>query len=263
MALVLLGRSNWGYHKPGTHIGLVPQLLRLFFETGGSIRNFNIYSVEESIDLRRQDILDENKLQEVINYVDTNYRKPAHSGASFGGFFELSEGKIRLLNFAIQKPYLWLGAEDCISEFLSKKGSSAIDNVSRLVELAISVASSAEVKELVGDFAGRVTFFIGEPALLYRPALLKRFAKGYGYDDAVDEFWRMHETVTNNLPREEILELVRASSVDFRTLNNGKILARFCRALDDVEVSGEEIFLDVGRLVDRALEEKRIPKTWR
>ena len=58
------------------------------------------------------------------------------------------------------------------------------------------------------------------------------------------------------IPHEEVLDLVKAKSVEFRELKGGKILARFCRALDEIEVDGEEVFRDVGKIVDAALRNK-------
>ena len=82
------------------------------------------------------------------------------------------------------------------------------------------------IKELTGYLRGKMTFFIGEAELLYRPSLLERFHRGYGSEDAVESFWKMYSTVKKDLPRDEILNVVKTNSVEFCELKT-QILARF------------------------------------
>jgi hypothetical protein len=263
MGLVVLLASRWGYQPPGTNIRLFPDLLRIIFEEGGAIENFNIYSKDETIDLRGENILDEDKVRQVVEHVNEKLLpEPSLYGAALGGFFKFRDMDGKWLNFAIQKPHFWLGAEDCVSIFLRRRNVEAADNVTQLLKIATSIGKLEPVKELLGLFYGRITFFLGEPLLLYRPKLLKSFEKGHGYEDAVEPFWKMYRTMGEIFPHDEVLDLLKASSVEFRELGGGKILARFCRALDEVEVDGKEVFRDVGKIVDRVLKERGIRKEW-
>ncbi len=242
---------------------MFPVLLKLFFEESCAIENFNIYSKQEILDLRGENILDDVKLQQVIDHVTDKFLpEPSLYGAALGGFFKLQNLEGKWLNFANQKPHFWLGLEDSISIFLSRRNVEAADNVTELLRIAESVSKLKPVKELVGLFSGRVTFFLGEPILLYRPQLLKHFERGHTYEEAIEPFWRMYRTLDKVFPRDEVLDLLKASSVEFRVLEDGKILARFCEALDEVAVDGKEIFREVRTIVDRVLKERRIPKGW-
>jgi hypothetical protein len=229
---------------------------------GQLVDNFNIYARNPAVKLSCEKIVDKDELEKIIQHVETGILSDeALQDSAFIGYCRWSSASDKWLEFRVERPHLVVSALDCIGLFLSSE-ERAVENVDKLLQLAADMARLESVKEIVGRSRGRITFFVGEPYLLYRPRLLSRFFKGYGFDDAIEPFWKMYRSVSENFPHDEVLDLLKASSVEFRELGGGKILARFCRALDEVEVDGKEVFRDVGKIVDRVLKDRGIRKEW-
>ncbi len=262
MGAVIL-KSSWGYNPSGEHIRIFPEILRKLFSISGEIENFNIYASNPSIELRQAKIASESALEEVLSLAaDKILPEPSLHKTSFIGYWRWPSSSDAWLQFRVELPHFALVAEDSLGEFLAERNQAAKMNVDRLIQLGQDLACFDAIKELTGHLWGKMTFFIGEAELLYRPSLLDRFHKGYGSEDAIEPFWKMYSIVKQNLPRDEILNVVKTNSVEFQELEGGKILARFCRALDQVDYDAKTILSYVRKLVDRQLAARGIHKSW-
>jgi hypothetical protein len=256
-------KSSWGYNPSGEHVRLFPGILRKLFSASGDIENFNIYASNPSVELRQFKIDSESALEEVLSIATARILpEPSLHHASFIGYWRWPWLSDVWIQFRFERPHFALVAEDSLREFLADRNPAAKLNVDRLVQLGLDLTSFDSIKELTGHLRDNMTFFIGEAELLYRPSLLDRFHKGYGFEDAIEPFWQMYSIVKQNFPRDEIFNVVKTNSVEFRELEGGKILSRFCRALDQIDYDAKTIFSYVRKLVDRQLSARGIEKSW-
>ena len=237
--------------------------LKCLYKRSGRVENLNLYSVGKSADIRSLDVTDTRVLTEIENHIrERILSQPELHNASIVAYGRLRFDSDVWLQYRAEKLLLRISAEDSIKEFLSGNscGSAFVDQLLGLAK--DMMAENEELKEFVGRFREKITFYVGEAELLYRPKLLDRFFKGRRFDDAIETFWKMYREIRDIFPRDEVLALVRASSVEFEEIGKGKIAARFCQTLDDVEVDGREVLRDVERIVDGVLREKGIRKEW-
>jgi len=258
-----LFQSNWGYLPSSVRIEIMIRALGTLFRRSGELENFKLYSPGKVANLSFERVGSLGELSEIERHVrEKILPQPSLHNVMIIAYGKLSTVSEVWLEYRSENLVLSIFAVDSIDRFIG--GSmSAQHSVSDVIQFASDIAEENEsLKEFVGRFRDAVTFFVGEPQLLYRPKLLERFYQSRKFEDAVEPFWRMYGAVSAVFPREEALALVRASSVDFRQLQSGKIVARFCRALDEVEVHGNEVFRNMEDLVTRALREHGIRPEW-
>jgi len=262
MGAVIL-KSSWGYNPRGENVRMFPEILKELFLISGEIENFNIYSSDRSVELSQAKIAAESALEDVLSLARNKILPEASlHKTSFIGYMRWFLPSDVWLQFRIEQSHFALVAEESLGEFLAERGSTAETNVDSLIELGKCLSRFDGIKELTGYLWGKMTFFIGAAELLYRPNLLDRFHKGYGFEDAIESFWNMYSTLKQNLPRDEILNVLKTNSVEFQELEGGRVLARFCRALDQVDYDAKTIFSYVRKLVDRELVARGIQKSW-
>jgi hypothetical protein len=263
MSSATLFRSAWGYNPPGMHIRLFERLFRTFYSLASEIDNFNIYSKDSSAKIECARVANPESLEEIVALVSGRIlTNPELYDSSFIGFSRMNLSEPAWLEFRVERPYLTVAAQDSVHLFTSSSSQQAETNATKIIGLAERVASIDDIKEVFGFFQGKTTFFVGEPRLLYRPKLMENFDNRSVPKEVAESFWQMYDVTGHVFPRREILDLLGICSLDFHELEGDRVSARFCRAFDDVEVDAEEIFDDVGELVERALKKKGIEKSW-